>query len=226
MEITTISFWGKSRYWWAVLLVGILLIPCGIWLVARPDIGYSVISLLLGWFLIILGILQLIIASDINRREQGWGWWLAGGILDILIGFLLVSNLVLSEIVLPYFFAFILLYRAIKNIVAGVMLAKAYKGWWLYLLNGILLLIVSIFFFFAPLMATIAIVYVCAFVFIYWGMTLITFAADLKPYKREKYADYSPKKTKNAGFLRRFSFLFTILRQIFTLYHLSLFLIY
>ena len=131
MEITTISFWGKSRYWWAVLLVGILLIPCGIWLVARPDIGYSVISLLLGWFLIILGILQLIIASDINRREQGWGWWL-------------------------------------------------------YLLNGILLLIVSIFFFFAPLMATIAIVYVCAFVFIYWGMTLITFAADLKPYKREK----------------------------------------
>lgn len=137
MEITTISFWGKSRYWWAVLLVGILLIPCGIWLVARPDIGYSVISLLLGWFLIILGILQLIIASDINRREQGWGWWLAGGILDILIGFLLVSNLVLSEIVLPYFFAFILLYRAIKNIVAGVMLAKAYKGWWLYLLNGI-----------------------------------------------------------------------------------------
>ena len=66
------------------------------------------------------------------------------------------------------------------------MLAKAYKGWWLYLLNGILLLIVSIFFFFAPLMATIAIVYVCAFVFIYWGMTLITFAADLKPYKREK----------------------------------------
>ena len=88
MEITTISFWGKSRYWWAVLLVGILLIPCGIWLVARPDIGYSVISLLLGWFLIILGILQLIIASDINRREQGWGWWLAGGILDILIGFI------------------------------------------------------------------------------------------------------------------------------------------
>ena len=95
MEITTISFWGKSRYWWAVLLVGILLIPCGIWLVARPDIGYSVISLLLGWFLIILGILQLIIASDINRREQGWGWWLAGGILDILIGFLLVSNLLI-----------------------------------------------------------------------------------------------------------------------------------
>ena len=211
MEITTISFWGKSRYWWAVLLVGILLIPCGIWLVARPDIGYSVISLLLGWFLIILGILQLIIASDINRREQGWGWWLAGGILDILIGFLLVSNLVLSEIVLPYFFAFILLYRAIKNIVAGVMLAKAYKGWWLYLLNGILLLIVSIFFFFAPLMATIAIVYVCAFVFIYWGMTLITFAADLKPIREKNKQIILLKKRKtpaSSGVFRFYSLFF------------------
>ena len=83
MEMTTISFWGKSRYWWAVLLIGILLIPCGIWLVARPFTGFSVISSLLGWALIVLGILELIISSDTGRRERGWGWWIAGGILDI-----------------------------------------------------------------------------------------------------------------------------------------------
>ena len=184
MEMTTISFWGKSRDWWAVLLIGILLIPCGIWLVARPFTGFSVISSLLGWALIVLGILELIISSDTGRHERGWGWWIAGGILDIIVGFLLVGNLVLSEIVLPYFFAFILLYRAIKNIIAAVTLEKGYKGRQLYLLNGILLLAASLFFFFAPFMASVVMVYVCAFVFIYWGITLIIFARDLKPGKR------------------------------------------
>ena len=104
--MTVISFWGKSRYWWALLVIGVLLIPCGVWLVASPAAGYAALSSLLGWALILLGVLELVIASDTGRHTHGWGWWIAGGILDILIGFLLVGNLVLSEIVLPYFFAF------------------------------------------------------------------------------------------------------------------------
>lgn len=184
MEMTVISFWGKSRYWWALLVIGVLLIPCGVWLVASPAAGYAALSSLLGWVLILLGVLELVIASDTGRHTHGWGWWIAGGILDILIGFLLVGNLVLSEIVLPYFFAFALLYRAIKNIIAGITLDKAYQGRWLYLLHGILLLVASLFFFLAPFLATIVMVYVCAFIFIYWGISLIVFSFDLKPERR------------------------------------------
>ena len=184
---TKFSFWGKSRYWWAVLTVGVLLIPCGIWFMFRPAAGYAIISMLLGWALVVLGAIQLVIAGDVERNRSGWGWRLAGGIFDLFIGFLLISHLLLSESLLPYFFAFILLYRGIKYIVSGLVLSRRSKGWWLYLLNGILLLLFSFFFFFSPLAASVVIVYLCAIAFVYWGAMLIVFALDLKPDKNDMH---------------------------------------
>ena len=103
MELTTFNFWGKTKYWWGIMLVGILLIPAGLWLLLQPVMGYAVISMLLGWGLILFGVVQLTVSGDIEKRGQGWGWWLAGGIFDIFIGFLLISNLALSELTLPIF---------------------------------------------------------------------------------------------------------------------------
>ena len=47
MELTTFNFWGKTKYWWGIMLVGILLIPAGLWLLLQPVMGYAVISMLL-----------------------------------------------------------------------------------------------------------------------------------------------------------------------------------
>ena len=100
-------FWGKTKYWWALIITGILMIPCGLWLWFQPALGYEVLSLLLGWLLILFGIVQLIVSGNVKQKVRGWGWWLAGGIIDILIGFILVGNLSFSEAVLPFFLFFI-----------------------------------------------------------------------------------------------------------------------
>ena len=76
MELTTFNFWGKTKYWWGIMLVGILLIPAGLWLLFQPVMGYAVISMLLGWGLILFGVVQLTVSGDIEKRGQGWGWWL------------------------------------------------------------------------------------------------------------------------------------------------------
>ena len=86
-------FWGKTKYWWTLIVVGLLMIPCGLWLWTQPALGYEVLSMLLGWLLILFGIVQLIVSSNVKQKVQGWGWWLAGGIIDILIGFILVGHL-------------------------------------------------------------------------------------------------------------------------------------
>ncbi len=181
MEMSQFTFWGKSRHWWAIMMVGILLIPCGMWLIFKPIIGYDIISMLLGWILVILGILQLIVAGDIARNTHGWGWWFAGGIFDLFIGFMLVGNFMLSEALLPYFFAFVLLYRGVKYIVSSIDEKKERRTWWAYMLNGIMLMLLSFFFFFTPTTAAMVIVYLCAIAFIYWGITLIIFSTDIKP---------------------------------------------
>ena len=180
MELTTFNFWGKTKYWWGIMLVGILLIPAGLWLLFQPVMGYAVISMLLGWGLILFGVVQLTVSGDIEKRGQGWGWWLAGGIFDIFIGFLLISNLALSELTLPYFFAFIFLF---SNIISAFSMTSAYKYWWLYLINGIIMLLISFLFFFTPFTAAYSIVFLCSFVFVYWGVALIIFSYDVKPDK-------------------------------------------
>ena len=113
MDIATMHFWGKTKYWWALIITGILMIPCGLWLWFQPALGYEVLSLLLGWLLILFGIVQLIVSGNVKQKVRGWGWWLAGGIIDILIGFILVGNLSFSEAVLPFFLFFYILISVI-----------------------------------------------------------------------------------------------------------------
>ena len=158
-------FWGKTKYWWTLIVVGLLMIPCGLWLWTQPALGYEVLSMLLGWLLILFGIVQLIVSSNVKQKVKGWGWWLAGGIIDILIGFILVGNLSFSETILPFFFAFIFLYKGISNLTSAFYLFSTHKYWWVYLINAVLLLVLGFLFLAMPFMATFSIVFLCAAAF-------------------------------------------------------------
>ena len=107
MDTIDYIFWGKSKYWWIILIPGILLIPCGCWFLFSPSVGYLTITTILLWMLILIGITQLLIAFNMARHHIGWGWWLAGGILDLFIGFIMLGNIAVSALMLPYFFAFV-----------------------------------------------------------------------------------------------------------------------
>lgn len=172
---------SKTRYWWLLLIPGILLIPCGCWFLFSPTVGYFTITTTLLWMLIITGIVQLIIAFNIPHKSHGWGWWLAGGIIDIFIGFMMLGNISFSAMILPYFFAFIFLYKGVNNIVSAFTAMSIHYSKWLYLINGLLLLIMATLFFLSPFSAMIAIDFLIGVSFIYWGLSLIFYAFDLRP---------------------------------------------
>jgi uncharacterized membrane protein HdeD (DUF308 family) len=183
MDITEFNFWGRTKFWWVFMVVGILFIPLGLWIIFSPVIGYEVVSILLGWALLIYGIVQLLMSSDAKRYKHTWGWWLAGGIIDIFVGFILLSNIALSELILPFFFAFIFLYKGVNNIVSSISIREINRSWWLYLLNGILMLLISFMFFFVPYMSSYVVLFLSALAFVYWGLSLIAFSFELKPIK-------------------------------------------
>ena len=93
----------------------------------RPVAGYAVASRIFGWLLILVGIVQLLVSSGPDRG-RGWGWWLAGGIIDMFIGFLMVRSIVLSEAVFPYFIAFIFIFGASAPFAAQSTGADAATG--------------------------------------------------------------------------------------------------
>ena len=175
----TLKLGGASRLWWLLLTVGILFIIGGFAYWFWPVAGYAVTSILFGWMLVVLGIVQLCVASGANR-PSGRGWWIAGGIINLVIGFMLVGNLFLAEAVLPYFMAIIFFYAGLMTLSTGFLRHEGLR--WLHIINGILLLIIAGIFCFGGITRAIAMVsFMAAFAFIYWGFTLSSLAIDLKP---------------------------------------------
>ncbi len=174
------NFWGQTRYWWVVLIVGILLAIGGIAYWYWPAVGFAVVSQLFGWLLLVVGIVQICVSAG-EKRPQGWGWWLAGGILDLFVGFLFVRSVVLSELLFPYFLAVIFIFWGVATVVSAVS-SRSTGIWWLYLVNGILLMVIGFFFLEAGWYENMIMVsMVASLAFIYWGFTVAIVSYDMKP---------------------------------------------
>ncbi|MEG1615601.1 MAG: DUF308 domain-containing protein [Bacteroidales bacterium] len=177
------TFFGKSNYWWAVLALGVLVAILGFWMLFQPLEGYELIARMFGWALLITGVVEVVVSMSLEKKLQGWGWWLAGGIIDIFIGIILIANITLAYQVIPYFFAFIFLFKGIQNIIASFVIMQGNRIWWLYLLNGVLMVILSWMFFTSADNPSFIVDFLVALVFIYWGSMMAVFSFDLKPIK-------------------------------------------
>lgn len=174
------NFWGQSRYWWVVLTAGILMVLCGFAYWFWPVAGFAIASQIFGWLLVLYGIVQLLVSSGANR-PRGWGWWLAGGIINMFIGFLMVRSVVLSEAVFPYFIAFIFIFFGISYI-CGAVQQSGRKYWWMSLISGVLMLLIGFFFVEAGWVQNMEMTsLLTSIAFIYWGFIIAMLSYDMRP---------------------------------------------
>lgn len=180
MKTSNLNFWGTTRYWWVVLVVGLGLVLAGFAYFFWPGIGYAVASQLFGWMLILAGVVALCVSAG-KDRPNGWGWWLAGGVINMFVGFMLVRSIVLSEMVFPYFIALVFAMWGLAAIFSSVSQRRR-KYWWLYLINGILLLILSFLLIEAGYGQEAGMISILtAIAFIYWGFSLAMVSIDMRP---------------------------------------------
>jgi len=185
MKAFNVSDFGTTRAWWAVMIVGILMVAGGFAYWFWPAAGYAVASQLFGWLLILAGAVQLSVSAS-GRAQSGWGWWLAGGIVDIFIGFVLVRNVFLSEMVFPYFLAFLFLFWGIEALAGACRATGRSRYRWLSIINGVLLCLIGFFFMEAGWVSNMFMVsFLVSIAFIYWGFTIAIAAYELKPAKAD-----------------------------------------
>lgn len=133
------------RYWWLLLIIGIALFVVGILVFVYPTQSYLGMSLLFGWLMLISGILEVVLSSVNKHFITGRGWMLAGGIIEIVLGIILIFNVALSAATLPIFLGFWLMLRAFGAIGLGSDMGAmqiAGSGWTIF--SGILLLLCSL----------------------------------------------------------------------------------
>ena len=77
--------WGKGIL---VFLLGLLTLLVGLYMVARPGVALATLTLFLAAYFVVDGIIEIIEAFDLKPLE-GWGWMLFGGIVSLLLGFMI-----------------------------------------------------------------------------------------------------------------------------------------
>lgn len=184
MKQTDSTFYFQSRMWWLILAVGILMVIGGFCYWFWPAEGYMVASMLMGWMLIATGLVQVCVGASDNK-PRSWGWWIAGGVLSMFVGFVMVRSLFLSMFLFPYFLAFFFVYWGIEQFMSAGNSPR--RGWWLPVVNGVLLCIIGFLFMESGVKGTAAQEFMTSFLvslaFIYWGFTLCTVGYEVKPAK-------------------------------------------
>lgn len=181
-----VSRWEKSkeavRYWWLMLLLGIVLFIVGIVIFAYPAASYLGMSVLFGFVILFSGIFEIVLSASNNHLVTGRGWLLAAGIIEAVLGLLLIFNVALSAAALPVFLGFWLLFRSFTLIgLGGDMNSMQVPGSVWTIVTGVLLLLCSLAILFQPVVfGAQAVVIWVGLSFLMAGISAAVFAFQLK----------------------------------------------
>ena len=176
----------EARYWWLSLITGILFIITGFWVFRTPVESYLMLAVLFSVVFFVNGIIEIYTAISERKETDGWGWILAGGILDLIIGFILMTYPAISISILPFIVGFGLMFRSIMAIGISInMQIYEVKNWGWMLFFGIIGLLFSIFLLMNPVIAGLSIVVWTAMAFLVIGFYKIWLAFQLRQLKKD-----------------------------------------
>jgi uncharacterized membrane protein HdeD (DUF308 family) len=173
MAVMTTSHEHRAGVWWLFLLEGIAAILFGVLLLTAPGATLVALALVLGFYWLAMGILELV--RVFVDRSVPWVWSLLIGILGIVAGILVLNHPLFAAVVLP---ATLVVYLGILGLVVGAFgIIGAFTGGGIgsFIFGGINLLI-GLLLLGSPLAATIAVPFVFGVLLLIEGVGLIIWA--------------------------------------------------
>ncbi|MFV0304034.1 MAG: HdeD family acid-resistance protein [Moheibacter sp.] len=175
------SIQNSVKNWWIPLLIGILFIITGIYTFTSPAEAYVALAIVFAINFLLSGILEIIYALSNQKIIDNWGWSLIFGLLNTLVGVMLVSNIGLTMITLPFYIGFLIMFRSFAFIGLSMDLKNygdTHSG--LFMVMGILGVILSIIFLWKPTFGGMTIVFWTGILFFISGIFNIYFALRMR----------------------------------------------
>src|SRR5437660_924922 len=94
-----------SRYWWLMLIWGVLVVLFGLCAIFWPKITLLVLVSLFGAFALVNGVLSIAMAIQERHQIPYWGIELALGVLSLIVGLCVLFWPGLSALVILYMIA-------------------------------------------------------------------------------------------------------------------------
>jgi uncharacterized membrane protein HdeD (DUF308 family) len=175
----------RSKNWWLITLKGFIFIFLGIYILKFPVSGMLGLIVYGGVLLVLSGIFIISFAISTRKINPNWTWQLSEGILDILLALILLSNIGLTAITLPYVFAFFGILTGIFWVMESLYFKRnTYRYWPVALIAGIFSILIGILIFYRPLLAALTIVTIIGIMFIVQGIFLVLFSLEIYRIKK------------------------------------------
>lgn len=169
-----------SKSWWLISLKAIIFIFLGIYIFKFPVSGMLGLIIYGGICLFMSGIIESAFSIIYRKIHPGWGWQMAEGLLDIVLAIILLSNLGLTVITLPFVFAFYAILTGIFWIFQSVFFKRnAYKFWKVAFIAGIFSVLIGILILYGPVVAALTIVGLISIMFMVHGFFLLLFSFEI-----------------------------------------------
>ena len=142
------------------IVLGILLIVGGVSCLVLPELTFMTLGYIVGIAMIVDGIGMIIAWFNRDRRRKGNGWVLAGGIISLILGIVLIGSEAMQLAVDMFIICMIIAWLFVLGIVRIVIAFRtraAYKEvqkinpntvigrhWWIALILGVLMVAAAI----------------------------------------------------------------------------------
>ena len=175
---------GTVKNWWVFLIVGVLLIIASIWIFRTPIESFINLALIFSILILISGVFSIIFAFTNKDKIENWGLYLVGGILDVVVGFILLSYPGITLVVFSLFIGFWLMFRGFNTISTSLELKKEGVMNWGWILSfGVLITIFAFMSIVNPLIGASYLVFTLAFSIFLLGIANIFLSLQLRKVK-------------------------------------------
>ncbi len=161
---------GLTRIWWAPLITGLISVAIGVWCLCSPVSSLSVLAYVFAACIIGAGVFNTMFAVANSKYNHEWGWSLALGLFEIIVGvwlFCLPQATLITTFI--YTVGIYLVFVTVTAICATFTLHSASTDWTGWLLAFLLCtLVFAIIFMAGPVGGGIA-------VWLYIGISFISF---------------------------------------------------
>lgn len=187
VEVKNMALQSLAKRWWILLIQGIATIVLGILLFTNPNATLIALSIVVGGWWLLVGILDIIAAFTGRQGNRSWFWTLLAGILSAVVGGFLLFQPLTGAAVLPVAYTLLFAIGAILSGIFNVIAAFAMReqisneGW--IILWGAIAIVLGIWMLTSLEGASAIMVYVVSIFAIVGGVITVFSAFHLRSYK-------------------------------------------
>ena len=178
-----------TRYWWMLLLRGVVAILFGFTVITRPGISLVVLTLFFGAFVLVDGVAGVVTAIGGRKEREHWGLLLIAGLAGIVLGLLTFMKPTMTALILLFYIAIWAIVTGVVQIAAAIRLRKEIEGEFWLGLAGFASVVFGLFLIGRPGAGALAVLWLIGGYAVAWGLILVILAFQARGFaKRVKGA--------------------------------------